>query len=163
MPVVFSVHPRSLRQIQNRDFKFNPLVRHMEPFGFNDYCRLQTDAYCVLSDSGTLSEESAILGFSAVLLRTSTERPEALDAGTIIIAGTTEADLLQAVSLATAMRENREPVAPITDYTDVNVSAKVVKIIQSYTKLINRDTWRKQPGFACKKTVPETMEGEPKE
>lgn len=163
MPVVFSVHPRSLRQIQNHDFKFNPLVRCMEPFGFNDYCRLQTDAHCVISDSGTLSEESALLGFSAVLLRTSTERPEALDAGTIIIAGTTEADLLQAVNLATAMRGNGEPVAPITDYTDTNVSAKVVKIIQSYTKLINLNTWRKQPGIAGKKTVSETIEGELKE
>ena len=162
MPVVFSVHPRSLKQIQSRDFKFHPLVKRLEPFGFTDYCRLQSDAYCVLSDSGTLSEESAILGFCAVLLRTSTERPEALDAGTIIIAGTTQADLLQAISLATAMRENREPIAPITDYTDINISAKVVKIIQSYTKLINRDTWRKQPGIADKKTVPETIEGEPK-
>lgn len=160
MPVVFSVHPRSLKQIQRRGFEFHPLVRRMEPFGFTDYCRLQSDAYCVLSDSGTLSEESAILGFSAVLLRTSTERPEALDAGTIVIAGTTETDLLQAISLAVAMRENGEPVAPIEDYTDINVSAKVTRIIQSYTKIINRNTWRKQQGIGHNNAFPETMEGE---
>jgi len=145
IPVVFSVHPRSLKQIESRSFVFHPLVMRLEPFSFTDYCRLQIDARCVLSDSGTLSEESAILGFTAVLLRTSTERPEALDAGTVIIAGTSEADLLQAIDLAAGMRKNKEIAAPVKDYTDTNVSAKVVRIIQSYTKLVNWDTWRKNP------------------
>ena len=120
-------------------------MKRMEPFGFSDYCRLQTDAHCVLSDSGTLSEESAILPFAAVLLRTSTERPEALDAGTIVIAGTAEKDLLQATRLAVAMRVNNEPAVPVADYTDANVSAKVVRNARSYTKLVNRNTWRKLP------------------
>lgn len=147
MPVIFSVHPRSFRQIESRGFVFHPLVKRMEPFGFSDYCRLQTDAFCVLSDSGTLSEESAMLGFAAVLLRTSTERPEALDAGTIVIAGTAEKDLLQAIELAISMRANKEPVAQVKDYTDANVSAKVVRIVQSYTKLITRNTWRKATDY----------------
>ncbi len=160
MPVVFSVHPRSFRQIESRGFTFHPLVKRMEPFGFSDYCRLQTDAYCVLSDSGTLSEESAILGFAAVLLRTSTERPEALDAGTIVIAGTTETDLLQAIELAAAMRGNKEEAAVVADYMDTNVSAKVVRIIQSYTKLVNRNTWRKPPGGNAADVHSDTIEGE---
>lgn len=149
MPVVFSVHPRSLRQIESHGFAFHPLVKRMEPFGFSDYCRLQSDAFCVLSDSGTLSEESAILGFAAVLLRTSTERPEALDAGSIVIAGTAEKELLQAIDLAVSMRANAEPSAPVADYTDVNVSIKVVKIVQSYTKLVNRNTWCKPQDTAA--------------
>ncbi len=161
-PIVYSVHPRSLKQIQSRGFQFHPLVKPMEPFDFSDYCRLQMDAYCVLSDSGTLSEESAILGFSAVLLRTSTERPEALDAGTMVIAGTTKTDLLQAISLAIDMREHQERVAPIADYTDDNVSVKVTKIIQSYTKIINRDTWRKQQGTGHQELPAQTIEGKHK-
>ncbi len=163
IPVIFSVHPRSFRQIESRGFVFHPLVKRMEPFGFSDYCRLQTDAYCVLSDSGTLSEESAILGFAAVLLRTSTERPEALDAGTIVIAGTAERDLLQAIELAAAMRTNKEPAALVTDYKDANVSAKVVKIVQSYTKLVNNYTWRKPMGSAASAVHLASPKGEDKE
>jgi len=160
MPVVFSTHPRTFKQIESRGFAFHPLVKRMEPFGFSDYCRLQMDAYCVLSDSGTLSEESAILGFAAVLLRTSTERPEALDAGTIVIAGTTETDLRQAIELAVAMRANNEETTTVADYTDTNVSVKVVKIIQSYTKLVNRNTWRKPPGGNAVAVYSNTIEGE---
>lgn len=143
MPVIYSVHPRSRKFIEERGFVFHPLVRCMEPFGLIDYCRLQMNAYCVLSDSGTLSEESAILGFTAVLLRTSTERPEVLDKGTIIISGVKEDEILQAMELATAMRVNHEVTSPVTNYTDNNVSAKVVKIILSYTKIINQVTWGK--------------------
>ena len=145
LPVVYSVHPRTQKRITERGFIFHPLVRRMVPFGFIDYCRLQTDARCVLSDSGTLSEESAILGFAAVLMRTSTERPEVLDKGSIVIGGISEETLLQAVELAVAMRaeDAAPPLAP--DYADINVSAKVVKLIQSYTGIINRVTWAKQP------------------
>lgn len=143
MPVIFSVHPRSRKQITQLGFEFDPLVRCLEPFGFLDYCKLQKNAYCVMSDSGTLSEESAILGFPAVLLRTSTERPEALDKGSVVIAGVNEKEILEALALAVAMRANSEPVAPVTDYTDTNVSVKVVRIIQSYTGIINRNVWRR--------------------
>lgn len=143
LPVIFSVHPRSRKQIEQQGFTFDPLVRCLEPFGFLDYCKLQKNAFCVLSDSGTLSEESAILGFPGVLLRTSTERPEALDKGSVIIAGTNENDILQAVDLAAAMRVNHETFTPVTDYTDANVSSKVVRMIQSYTKIINQNVWKK--------------------
>lgn len=143
LPVIFSVHPRSRKQIEQQGFSFDPLVRCLEPFGFLDYCKLQKNAFCVLSDSGTLSEESAILDFPGVLLRTSTERPETLDQGSVIIAGTKEKDILQAVDLAAAMGKNHEIHAPVRDYTDNNVSSKVVRIIQSYTKIINQNTWKK--------------------
>lgn len=144
LPVVYSVHPRSMLRIRERGFTFHPLVRCLQPFGFLDYCHLQSHARCVLSDSGTLSEESAILGFPAVLLRTSTERPEVLDKGSIVIGGITQRDILQAIELAVAVNaENpKPPLAP--DYYDVNVSEKVVRIIQSYTHIVNDMTWRKR-------------------
>lgn len=144
IPVIYSTHPRSMKFIQQRDFKFHPLVRNLKPFGFLDYNKLQKHAFCVLSDSGTLSEESAILGFPGILLRTSTERPEVLDKGTVIIGGITSNDIEQAIELARSMYGNAEPVALAPDYQDTNVSVKVVKIIQSYTKIINKVVWDKQ-------------------
>ena len=143
MPVIYSTHPRSRKRIEARGFRFHPLVRSMEPFGFLDYNRLQKDARCVLSDSGTLSEESAMLGFPAVLIRTSTERPEVLDKGSIVIGGITEESIRQAVGMAIAMEENHEAAEMAWDYHDENVSTKVVKIIQSYTDIVNRTVWRK--------------------
>ena len=143
MPVIFSVHPRSQKRIDNYGFVFDPLVQCMEPFGFLDYCRLQKSSFCVLSDSGTLCEESAILGFPAVLLRTSTERPEALDKSSVVIGGTNEKDILQALELSVSMKANQEPIALVPDYTDTNVSCKVVRIIESYTKIINQNVWKK--------------------
>ena len=143
MPVVYSTHPRSKKVIEQREFMFHPLVQSMEPFGFIDYNQLQRNAYCVLSDSGTLSEESAILGFPGVLIRTSTERPEVLDKGTIVIGGIHSEDIEQAVELAVAMFENREETVLPEDYEDANVSVKVVKIIQSYTKIVNLTVWQK--------------------
>jgi UDP-N-acetylglucosamine 2-epimerase (non-hydrolysing) len=140
-PIIYSTHPRSRKRIDERGFKFHPLVRQIKPFGFFDYNKLQKDAFCVLSDSGTLSEESAILGFPAVLIRTSTERPEVLDKGTIVIGGITEGDILQATELCRAMWENKEKTYMVQDYQDEIVSVKVVKIIQSYVKIINRSTW----------------------
>ncbi len=144
MPIIYSVHPRSKKFIQQRQFQFHPLVQPMVPFGFLDYNQLQKNAFCVLSDSGTLSEESAILGFPAVLIRTSTERPEVLDKGTMVIGGITFEDILQAVQLATMYHEGEKDNIAIPDYTDVNVSVKVVKLIQSYTKIINASVWRKR-------------------
>ncbi len=143
LPAVYSTHPRSRKIIEARNFVLHPLVRNLQPFGFLDYNKLQRNAFCVLSDSGTLSEESAMLGFPAVLLRTSTERPEVLDRGTIVIGGITGKDVEQAIELARAMHENGDQGSLPPDYTDGNVSGKVVRIIQSYTKIINRVVWGK--------------------
>ncbi len=143
LPVIYSTHPRSWKRIEERGFRFHPLVRQLKPFGFFPYNKLQRNAFCVLSDSGTLSEESAILGFPAVLIRTSTERPEVLDKGTVIVGGVNERDVLQAVELARGMYTNREPVVLANDYVDLNVSVKVVKIIQSYVKIVDKVVWGK--------------------
>lgn len=144
MPVIYSTHPRSQKFIEKRNFKFHPLVQKLKPFGFMDYNKLQKNAYCVLSDSGTLSEESAMLGFAGVLIRTSTERPEVLDKGTIVIGGITDKTIEQALELAVSMRDNKEEVVMAEDYADTNVSVKVVKIIQSYTDIVNRTVWGKK-------------------
>lgn len=143
MPVIYSTHPRSQKFIEKRNFKFHPLVQNLKPFGFMDYNKLQKNAYCVLSDSGTLSEESAMLGFAGVLIRTSTERPEVLDKGTVVIGGITDKTVEQALELAVSMRDNNEEVVMAEDYADTNVSVKVVKIIQSYTDIVNRTVWGK--------------------
>ena len=143
MPVIYSTHPRSAKIIEKRGFKFHPLVHNLKPFGFSDYNKLQMNAFCVLSDSGTLSEESSMLDFPAVLIRTSTERPEVLDKGTIVIGGIKERDVQQAIELATEMYENNEGVVESPDYADENVSAKVVKLIQSYTHIVNKTVWLK--------------------
>ncbi|MDT4036921.1 UDP-N-acetylglucosamine 2-epimerase (non-hydrolyzing) [Staphylococcus hominis] len=143
LPVIYSTHPRSWKKIEERNFKFHPLVRQLKPFGFFDYNALQKNAFVVLSDSGTLSEESSILKFPGVLIRTSTERPEVLDKGTVIVGGISYDNLVQSVELAKSMQENNEPMLDTIDYKDTNVSTKVVKIIQSYKDIINRNTWRK--------------------
>lgn len=143
MPVIYSTHPRSRNIIEKRGFRLHPLVRSLEPFGFNDYNKLQLESYCVLSDSGTLSEESAMLDFPAVLIRTSTERPEVLDKGSIVIGGIRQADIEQAINLAVSMYENGEKTLEAEDYADENVSAKVIRIIQSYAKIVNITTWMK--------------------
>lgn len=143
MPVIYSTHPRSMKFIEKRNFKFHPLVKNLKPFGFMDYNKLQMNAYCVMSDSGTLSEESAILNFPGVLIRTSTERPEVLDKGTVVIGGIRQKDVEQSVELAVSMYENKEEVVLAEDYADKNVSVKVVKIIQSYTEIVNKTVWGK--------------------
>jgi UDP-N-acetylglucosamine 2-epimerase (non-hydrolysing) len=143
IPIIYSTHPRSKNIIEKRNFKFNSLVKNLKPFGFLDYNKLQKNAYCVLSDSGTLSEESAMLNFPAVLIRTSTERPEVLDKGTIVVGGITGEDVEQAVELAVDMFYNTEKTVMAEDYTDTNVSVKVIKIIQSYAKIVNITTWKK--------------------
>lgn len=143
MPIVYSTHPRSKKRIEKSGYKFHPLVRSMPPFSFFDYCCLQKNAYCVLSDSGTLSEESAILNFPAVLVRTSTERPEALDAGTITIGGNEEKSVLQAIELTVAMYKEKKYFKVAQDYNDKNVSVKVVRLIQGYIGVINKTIWGK--------------------
>lgn len=143
MPIVYSTHPRSQKMIEKRGFVFNPLIRQLKPFGFFDYNKLQMESFCVLSDSGTLSEESAMLNFPAVLIRTSTERPEVLDKGTIIVGGITEKDIIQSITLCREMWDTGVKTYVADDYSDDNVSVKVVKIIQSYVKIINEMVWRK--------------------
>ncbi len=143
LPIIYSTHPRSWKKIEERDFQFYPLVRQLQPFGFIDYNRLQKNAFVVLSDSGTLSEEASILGFPGVLIRTSTERPEVLDKGTVVIGGITEKEIVQAVELSRIMWEQEEKTYIANDYRDDNVSVKVVKIIQSHTSIINNMVWRK--------------------
>ena len=148
VPVIYSTHPRSMKYIVQRHFQFHPLVRNIKPLGFFDYNRLQKESLMVLSDSGTLSEESAMLGFCGVLIRTSTERPEVLDKGTVVIGGITAASIAQAAELALAMQAGGERRALPPDYQDVNVSVKVIKIIQSYTPIVNQTTWLKSPLLA---------------
>ena len=145
MPVIYSTHPRSKKFIEQRNFKFHPNVRSMKPFGFSDYNHLQMNAYCVVSDSGTLPEESSYFrSFPAVCIRTSTERPEAIDKGNFIIGSIEEESVLQAVEAAVQMQENHDLGTQVPDYTDENVSTKVVKIIQSYVKIVSCIVWKKQ-------------------
>ncbi len=142
MPIIFSTHPRTAKKIKEKGIKFNPLIKSLEPLGFFDYVALQKNAYCVLSDSGTIPEESAILNFPGVSLRNSTERPEALDAGSIVLGGINERDILNSIELAVnSFDENKEN--PVLNYKDINVSEKVVKIIQSYYNIVNQRTWKK--------------------
>lgn len=143
IPVIYSVHPRSKVFIEKRNFVFNPHVRTLEPFGFSDYVNLQINALCVVSDSGTLAEEAAVLGFPAVSIRTSTERPEAIDKGSFIIGSISRESLIQAVTMSIEMDKNMDSGISVPDYSDKNVSIKVVKIIQSYTDLVNRKVWQK--------------------
>ena len=148
MPILYSCHPRSAKYIEKRGFLFDPRVRQNKPLGFHDYNNLQMNAFAVVSDSGTLPEESSFFlsigkPFPAICVRTSTERPEAMDKGNFIIAGITTEQVLQAVDTAVAMNDAGDLGIPTPDYTDLNVSNKVVKFIQSYTGIINRMVWRK--------------------
>lgn len=148
MPILYSCHPRSKKRLEKSGFKLDKRVIRHEPLGFHDYNKLQMNAYAVVSDSGTLPEESSFfmsLGkpVSAVCIRTSTERPEALDKACFVLAGIDEKSLLQAVDTAVAMNENGDLGVPVPDYVEENVSDKVVKLIQSYTNVVNKMVWRK--------------------
>jgi len=143
LPVIYSLHPRSKKFIKQRGFRFHPHVRSVQPFGFFDYNYLQKHAFCVVSDSGTIAEEASYFKFPAVLIRTSTERPEALDKGNIIIGNITTEQVLQAVNMAVEMNANNHLGLEVPDYQDKNVSVKVIKIIQSYTEIVNKMVWRK--------------------
>ena len=148
MPILYSCHPRSRKRLEESGFALDRRVIRHEPLGFHDYNNLQMNAFAVISDSGTLPEESSFytsIGkpFPAVCIRTSTERPEALDKGCFIIAGIDGRSLLQAVETAVRLNADGENGIPVPDYTDENVSVKVVKIIQSYVNVVNRTVWRK--------------------
>lgn len=144
MPVIYSLHPRSAKFIKVRDFQFHPLVTAMPPFNFTDYSALMQNAYCVVSDSGTMPEETAVSKFPAVCIRTSTERPEALDKGCFVIGGITEESLLQSVEMSVKMSEQTDFGEKVTDYEVEHVSSTVIRIIQSYTRIIDDKVWRKQ-------------------
>ncbi len=143
MPVLYSCHPRSKKYIELRNFRFDNRVIRRQPLGFFDYNRLQKSAFCVVSDSGTLPEESAYFKFPAVSIRTSTERPEAMEKGVFTIGSITSRQILQAVDLAVSMNINGDDGSDVTAYSDSHVSSKIVKIIQSYTGIINRMIWKK--------------------
>lgn len=148
MPVLYSCHPRSKKRLEASGFALDPRVIRHDPLGFHDYNCLQMNAFCVVSDSGTLPEESSFFTsvghpFPAVCIRTSTERPEALDKACFILAGIDEKSLLQAVDTAVTMNQNGDHGIPVPDYVEENVSAKVVKIIQSYTGVVDKMVWRK--------------------
>ena len=149
MPILYSCHPRSRERLKKSGFVLDSRVRCHEPFGFHDYNKLQLNAFAVVSDSGTLPEESGFFTsigkpFPAVCIRTSTERPEALEKGCFVLAGIDKPELLGAVQLAVEMNANSDFGAPVADYTDENVSGRVVKIIQSYTSIVNKTVWKKQ-------------------
>lgn len=149
MPILYSCHPRSKKRLEESRFVLDSRVIQHEPLGFHDYNCLQMHAFAVVSDSGTLPEESSFFTsvghpFPAVCIRTSTERPEALDKGDFILAGIDEHSLLQAVDVAVEMNQNKDMGIPVPDYVDENVSDKVVKIIQSYTGVVNKMVWRKE-------------------
>ncbi len=148
MPILYSCHPRSRKRLEASGFQLDPRVIAHEPLGFHDYNNLQMNAFAVVSDSGTLPEESSFFlsagnPIAAVCIRTSTERPEALDKGDFILAGIDEASLLQAVDVAVEMNRNGHLGLPVPDYTDENVSDKIVRLIQSYTGVVNKMVWRK--------------------
>ena len=148
MPILYSCHPRSRKRLEASDFPLNRRVIQHEPLGFHDYNCLQMNAFAVISDSGTLPEESSFFtsighSFPAICIRTSTERPEALDKACFILAGIDTSGLLQAVETAVSMNTQKDNGIPVPDYTEENVSTKAVKIIQSYTGIINRMVWRK--------------------
>lgn len=143
MPVLYSCHPRSQKYLELRNFKFNNRVIQHKPLGFFDYNKLQQNAFCVVSDSGTLPEESAYFKFPSVSIRTSTERPEAMEEGIFIVGSITSEQILQAVDLAVAMHVKGDDGSDVLSYIDDNVSTKIIKIIQSYTGIINKMVWRK--------------------
>ena len=149
MPILYSCHPRSRKRLETNNFKLDERVIMHEPLGFHDYNNLQMNAFCVVSDSGTLPEESSFYtskgkSFPAVCIRTSTERPEALDKACFILAGIDKKNLLQAVDTAVEMTNNEDFGIPVPDYVEENVSTKVVKIIQSYTGVVDKMVWRKK-------------------
>jgi UDP-N-acetylglucosamine 2-epimerase len=143
MPILYSCHPRSKKYIELRGFKLDERVIQHQPLGFFDYNKLQQNAFCVVSDSGTVPEESAYFKFPAVSIRTSTERPEAMEKGVFIVGSITSEQVLQAVDLAVSMHANGDDASDVQAYVDNNVSTKIVKIIQSYVGIINKMVWRK--------------------
>ena len=142
--IIFSVHPRTKKKIEASNIKFDELIKFCKPFGLFDYLKLQTNAFCVVSDSGTITEESSILGFPAITIRNSHERPEGMDEGTVIMSGLIADKVMKAIEVTVSQyKENKKPFKIIDDFDVDNVSKKVIKIILSYTDYINREVWKK--------------------
>jgi UDP-N-acetyl-L-fucosamine synthase len=141
MPIIFSTHPRTQKRIKEKEITFHPLIQNIQPLGFFDYVKLQQHSYIVLSDSGTISEESAMMGFPGISIRTSTERPEAIDAGTIVLGGISTDQVLQSIELVKGTQNNKQELP--WEYKVENTSDRVVRAIQSYTSIVNRVTWNK--------------------
>lgn len=144
LPVIYSTHPRSRKFVEQRGFEFHSNVRSMQPFGFADYNHLQQNSFCVVSDSGTIAEEASYFKFPAVSVRTSTERPEALDKGNMVIGSITTEQVLQAVDMAVEMNAQGDIGEEVQGYSSENVSMKVIRLIQSYTGIVNKMVWRKE-------------------
>ncbi len=140
MPIIFSAHPRTRKKIESQNIKFSDYVKYMKPLGFNDYNKLQKNAFCVISDSGTITEESSIMGFPAITIRQAHERPEGMDEGTLIMSGVDKEEILDAINVVTS--QDSKPHI-VNDYDVDHVGSKMVKIIMSYTGYINRTVWRK--------------------
>lgn len=141
IPIIFSTHPRTQKRIKEKNIQFHPLIKNVLPLGFFDYVKLQKHSFIVLSDSGTISEESAMMGFPAISIRTSTERPEAIDAGTIVLGGISTDQILQSIELVKGTQNNQSELP--WEYKVENTSDRVVRVIQSYTSIVNRVTWSK--------------------
>jgi UDP-N-acetylglucosamine 2-epimerase (non-hydrolysing) len=141
-PIIFSTHPRTKKKIEEKNINFHPLVKNIKPLGFFDYVNLQKNAFCVLSDSGTISEESAMMNFQAISIRTSTERPEAVDFGNIVLGGITDENILNAIDTCLNTISFEDSKIPI-EYQVRDVSKRVIRIIQSYTSIINKVIWNK--------------------
>jgi UDP-N-acetylglucosamine 2-epimerase (non-hydrolysing) len=141
-PIVFSTHPRTQKQIEIKGINFHSLITNMPPFGFFDYVNLQKNAFCVLSDSGTISEESAMMEFPAVSIRTSTERPEAIDAGSIVLGGITKDEVLNAIDICINTYDAENLTLPV-EYKVKDVSSRIIRVIQSYTSVVNKVIWNK--------------------
>lgn len=140
LPIIFSAHPRTRKKIEEKNIKFNKLVNYMKPLGFADYIKLQENSFCVISDSGTITEESSILGFPAITIRQAHERPEGMDEGTLIMSGLKKDDIIRSIDCVTS---DNTVMKLVKDYDTDNVSKKVVRIILSYTGYINRTVWKK--------------------
>ena len=140
IPIIFSAHPRTRKKIEEANYKFNDLVKYMKPLGFNDYNKLQKNAFCVISDSGTITEESSLLGFPAITIREAHERPEGMDEGTLIMSGVESASIMDSIKVVTSQKEK---MIIVKDYDVDFVSNKVVRIIMSYTGYVNRTVWKK--------------------
>jgi UDP-N-acetylglucosamine 2-epimerase len=141
MPVIFSTHPRTLKRIKEKNIQFHPLIKNVQPLGFFDYVKLQKHAFIVLSDSGTISEESAMMNFKAISIRTSTERPEAIDAGTIVLGGIQKEQMLQSIEIVIGTTNIKQQLP--WEYEVENTSERVIRVIQSYISIVNRVTWNK--------------------
>jgi len=142
MPIIFSTHPRTKKKLEKMNVDLHPLITNMPPFGFFDYVNLQKNAFCVLSDSGTISEESAMMVFPAVSIRTSTERPEAIDTGTIVLGGITKDEVLNAIEIC-LQTYNPETISMPWEYKIADVSNRIIRIIQSYTRIVDKVIWNK--------------------